>query len=183
MGGDQHAYHDVFLPYPNDPGMIIDYRSWVTGIPFSRNPISLFGFNCQDESRYDNRLALRINHHHKGVNMKRLLIALIVTGQVFGMGSLSFSAEGVKPMILDVRTEAEWQSGHLEGAVLIPYDQIGKKIGTVVKDKSQRIYLYCRTGRRSEIAKEALDKLGYKDVINLETLEKASVALKIKIVK
>jgi phage shock protein E len=115
--------------------------------------------------------------------MKRLLVALIFTGQVFGMGSSSFSAESIKAIILDVRTEAEWQSGHLEGAVLIPYDQIGKKIGAVVKDKSQRIYLYCRTGRRSKIAKDALVKLGYKDVINLETLEKASVALKLKIVK
>ena len=119
----------------------------------------------------------------KGLNMNKLLIALIVIGQILGMASSSFSAENAKPVILDVRTEAEWQSGHLEGAVLIPYDQIGKKIGTVVKDKSQRIYLYCRTGRRSKIAKEALDKLGYKDVINLETLEKASVALKLKIVK
>lgn len=115
--------------------------------------------------------------------MNKLLIALIVTGQILGMGSSSFSAENAKPLILDVRTEAEWQSGHLEGALLIPYDQIGEKIGAIVKDKSRRIYLYCRTGRRSKIAKEALDRLGYKDVINLETLEKASAALKLKIVK
>ena len=115
--------------------------------------------------------------------MKEMMLILIVIGLVFGMGSPSANSESAKPLILDVRTESEWKSGHLEGAVLIPYDQIGEKIGAVTKDKSQRIYLYCRTGRRSKIAKEALNKLGYKDVINLETLEKASTTLKQKIVK
>ena len=115
--------------------------------------------------------------------MKRILLVLIVIGLVFGMGWPSFSAESAKPLIIDVRTEAEWKSGHIEGAVLIPYEKIGEKIGAIVKDKSQRIYLYCRTGRRSNIAKETLDKLGYKDVVNLKTLENAAEKKKLKIVK
>lgn len=115
--------------------------------------------------------------------MKKVLIALIVIGVVFGMGSPSFSAESAKPLIIDVRTEAEWKGGHIEGAVLIPYEKIGEKIGAIVKDKTQRIYLYCRTGRRSNIAKETLGKLGYKNVINLKTLENAAEAMKLKIVK
>jgi phage shock protein E len=116
-------------------------------------------------------------------NMKKVLIALIIIGLVFGMVSLSFSAESKKPLIIDVRTEAEWKSGHIEGAVLIPYETIGERIGVIAKDKTQRIYLYCRTGRRSNIAKETLDKLGYKDIINLETLENAAEKMKLKIVK
>lgn len=115
--------------------------------------------------------------------MKKLLIALIVIGVVFGIGSPSFSAEKAKPLIIDVRTEAEWKSGHIEGAVLIPYEKIGEKIGAITKDKSQRIYLYCRTGRRSKIAEETLGKLGYKDIINLKTLENAAEAMKLRIVK
>ena len=115
--------------------------------------------------------------------MKKILFVLIVIGLVFGMGSPSFSAESAKPLIIDVRTEAEWKSGHIEGAVLIPYEQIGEKIGAIAKDKSQRIYLYCRTGRRSKIAKETLDKLGYKNIINLKTLENAAETMKLKIVK
>ncbi|MBA4421852.1 MAG: MerR family transcriptional regulator [Syntrophus sp. (in: bacteria)] len=99
------------------------------------------------------------------------------------MGSPSFSADIAKLLIIDVRTEAEWKSGHIEGAVLIPYEKIEEKIGTVAKDKSKRIYLYCRTGRRANIAKDSLDKLGYKDVINLKTLENAAEAMKLKIVK
>ena len=71
----------------------------------------------------------------------------------------------------------------MEGAILIPYDLIGKKIGTIAKDKSKRIYVYCRSGRRSQIAKEALEKLGYKDVVNLGSLEDAAKKMKRKIVK
>ena len=115
--------------------------------------------------------------------MKRLLITLMVIGLVFGMGSPSFSAESANPLIIDVRTEAEWNSGHIEGAVLIPYEQIGEKIGAVSPDKTRRIYLYCRTGRRAKIAQEALNKLGYKDVINLKTLENTAKTMKLKIVK
>jgi phage shock protein E len=116
-------------------------------------------------------------------DMKKVLIGLIIVGLVFGMGSLSFCADITKPLIIDVRTEAEWKSGHIEGAVLIPYEQIGDKIGKIAKDKTKRIYLYCRTGRRSNIAKETLDKLDYKDVINLKTLENAAEVMKLKIVK
>ena len=50
-------------------------------------------------------------------------------------------------------------------------------------DKSGRIYLYCRSGRRSQIAKGTLDKLGYKDVVNLGALEDAAKAMKLKIIK
>ena len=115
--------------------------------------------------------------------MKRVLITLIVIGLVFGMGGPSFSAESANPLIIDVRTEAEWNSGHIEGAVLIPYEQIGERIGAVAPDKTRRIYLYCRTGRRAKIAQEVLDKLGYKDVINLKTLENTAKTMKLKIVK
>jgi len=95
----------------------------------------------------------------------------------------SFGADGVKPLIIDVRTEAEGNDGHIEGSILISYDLIGKRIGTVAKDKSKRIYVYCRSGRRSKIAKETLGKLGYKDVVNLGSLEDAAKTMKLKIVK
>jgi phage shock protein E len=115
--------------------------------------------------------------------MKKILSMLIVIGLVFGMGETSLSADRANPLIIDVRTEAEWNDGHIKDAVLIPYEQIGEKIGTIAKDKSKRIYLYCRTGRRTKIAKDTLEKLGYKDVINLKTLENAAETMKLKIVK
>lgn len=75
--------------------------------------------------------------------------------------------------IIDVRTLEEWNAGHIDGAVLIPYDQIGGRIGSVVADKGAPIAVYCRTGRRSGIAMETLQKLGYTDVVNYGGLEQA----------
>ncbi len=102
---------------------------------------------------------------------------------ILAMGSPSFGADDLKPLIIDVRTEAEWNAGHIEGAILIPYESIGERIGAVTKDKSRRIYVYCRSGRRSQIAKESLEKLGYKDVVNLGSLEDAAKKMKRRIVK
>ncbi|MBW1848175.1 MAG: rhodanese-like domain-containing protein [Deltaproteobacteria bacterium] len=67
---------------------------------------------------------------------------------------------------IDVRTKEEFQSGHVKGAINIPYDQIGKFIGRVADEKDERIILYCRSGRRSGIAKKTLEKSGYTNVIN-----------------
>lgn len=108
---------------------------------------------------------------------------MVVMGMVLLMASLVFGAVGVKPLIIDVRTEAEWNEGHIEGAILIPYELIGEKIRAVAKDKTGRIYVYCRSGRRSQIAKETLEKLGYKDVVNLGSLEDAAKKMKRRIVK
>ena len=113
---------------------------------------------------------------------RRLCLALIIV-MIAGFATTMFGNNADKPVILDVRTVREWNNGHLDGAVLIPYDQISEKIGAVVKEKSQRIYVYCRTGRRSQIAKEALEQLAYKDVVNLGSLENAAKSLKLKIVE
>jgi phage shock protein E len=119
------------------------------------------------------------------VDLKRILcmtLALIFV-TIAGFSSAAFANDVSKLLIIDVRTVEEWNGGHIEGALLIPYDQIDKNIGTVAKDKSKRIYLYCRSGRRSAIARETLSKMGYKDVVNLGTLEDAAKILKLKIVK
>ena len=115
--------------------------------------------------------------------MKKILFFLAAAGVVLGMALTSFGANGEKPLVIDVRTEAEWNNGHMEGAVLIPYNVIGEKIGSVAKDKSKRIYVYCHSGRRSQIAKGTLEKLGYKDVKNLGSLEDAAKTMKGKIIK
>ena len=114
--------------------------------------------------------------------MKRILCLALIIILIAGFASAMFGKDAAMPIIIDVRTVQEWDNGHLEGAVLIPYDQIGERIGSVVKDKSKKIYLYCRTGHRAKIAKEALEKLGYKDIINLGSLEDATKTMKRKIV-
>lgn len=67
-------------------------------------------------------------------------------------------------ILIDVRTAGEYSGGHLDRAINIPYDEIGQRIGEHVQDKEGDITLYCRSGRRSAIAKETLDGLGYKRV-------------------
>ena len=86
-------------------------------------------------------------------------------------------------LVLDVRTEQEWRAGHLEGAILIPHDRIGQGIAAVAPDKKGRIYLYCRTGRRTALAFDVLKKAGYEDLVNLGTMENASKELNMPIVK
>ena len=109
------------------------------------------------------------------------LTLMILT--IAGFPSLAAAKDKTMTFIIDVRTVQEWNNGHIEGAILIPYDQMDKSIGAAVRDKSQKIYVYCRTGRRSSIAKETLDKLGYKDVVNLGSMEDAARILKLQIVK
>jgi phage shock protein E len=102
------------------------------------------------------------------------------------IGAASFAAErdsAAAAVVIDVRTQAEWNEGHLEGAVLIPYDRIGSDITTVVADKKTTIFLYCRTGRRTGIAFDVLTKAGYEDLVNLGTVENASKTLNRAVVK
>ena len=67
-------------------------------------------------------------------------------------------------IILDVRTEEEFISGHIENAILIPDTEITKKAEDTLTDKSSTILVYCRSGRRSALASEALASLGYTNV-------------------
>ena len=64
-------------------------------------------------------------------------------------------------IILDVREQEEYDAGHIPNAILIPYTQIEEKAATMLPDKEQLILVYCRSGRRSKIAAEALADLGY----------------------
>lgn len=65
-------------------------------------------------------------------------------------------------LLLDVRTPEEFAEGHIPGAVLLPYDQIGP--GKPDSPKDTLIVVYCRSGRRSAIAAEALGRLGFADI-------------------
>ena len=69
-------------------------------------------------------------------------------------------------VLIDVRSAEEFASGALPGATLIPHDDIAARITDVVPDKNAPIVLYCRSGRRSSIAQDELQALGYTQVIN-----------------
>ena len=67
-------------------------------------------------------------------------------------------------IILDVRTQEEYDQGHIPGAIVIPHEEIAEKAEEVLTNKDQLILVYCRSGRRSKIAAEALVELGYTNI-------------------
>ena len=67
-------------------------------------------------------------------------------------------------IILDVRTQEEYDQGHIPGAIVISHEEITEKAEDVLTDKEQLILVYCRSGRRSKIAAEALVELGYTNI-------------------
>jgi phage shock protein E len=69
-------------------------------------------------------------------------------------------------LVIDVRRPDEFTAGHLENAINIPHTEIKTGIAAVTKDKQQIIVLYCRSGRRSQLALETLNELGYKNAYN-----------------
>jgi phage shock protein E len=85
-------------------------------------------------------------------------------------------------ILLDVRSPEEYASGYLQGARNIPYDRIGAEIAAVAPDKSTRIILYCRSGRRANTALETLRAMGYTDVSNYGGLEDARERLGLPVI-
>ena len=67
-------------------------------------------------------------------------------------------------IILDVRTQEEYDEGHIPGAIVISHEEIEEKAEDVLTDKDQLILVYCRSGRRSKLAAEALVELGYTNI-------------------
>ena len=67
-------------------------------------------------------------------------------------------------IIIDARTQSEYDEGHILGAILIPEYEIADRAEKELHDKNQLILVYCRSGRRSKIAAEELVKLGYTNV-------------------
>jgi len=96
-----------------------------------------------------------------------LLLLLVVTAHQ------ACAASGAEPttiqgrIVIDVRSQAEWDGGHIDGAVHIPYDQIATGIAEVTTDKSARIGLYCQSGGRAGMAMTTLKDKGFINVENL----------------
>jgi rhodanese-related sulfurtransferase len=68
--------------------------------------------------------------------------------------------------VLDVRTTEEFTAGHVPGAVNIPYDQVASRLAEVPKDRD--VVLYCRSGRRAQLAAAVLADNGYARLEHLQ---------------
>ena len=117
--------------------------------------------------------------------MKELLLLILVIG--FGAaaiklytrgtaqtkGAAAISPEEAKEkltrgnvLLLDVRTQAEFASGHIEGAVCLANEEITTE-SPLPEDKETEIILYCRSGVRSKQAACKLEKMGYVNLYDL----------------
>ena len=112
---------------------------------------------------------------------KRFLIALLTFALPFGCIGCSDGASATYDqisgaeakalmdsesgyIIIDARTQSEYDEGHIPGAILIPEYEIAERAEKELPDKNQLILVYCRSGRRSKIAAEELVNLGYTNV-------------------
>ncbi len=73
---------------------------------------------------------------------------------------------GAAPTVIDVRTPEEYASGHIPGAVNIPFDEVAKRIADV--DAPHGVALYCMVGPRARKGEAALLEAGYETVFHLE---------------
>src|ERR671917_117266 len=78
------------------------------------------------------------------------------------------NGNGSRPLLIDVRESDEWDAGHIPGAKHVPRGHLESRIEGAVKDRSQKIVLYCASGNRSALAAHTLrELLGYENVASM----------------
>ncbi len=88
--------------------------------------------------------------------------------QIDIQGYRKIRGDGEKHLLVDIREDTEWAAGHAAGAVHMGKGVIERDIETKVPDKSTKLVLYCGGGYRSALAADALQQMGYTDVISLD---------------
>jgi phage shock protein E len=75
-----------------------------------------------------------------------------------------------RAIVLDVRSLEEWDTGHLEGAILVPHTELASRMDEVVDaaggEFGRPVVIYCRSGRRADLARTALEAQGFTKVTN-----------------
>ncbi|MEE2730460.1 MAG: rhodanese-like domain-containing protein [Pseudomonadota bacterium] len=69
---------------------------------------------------------------------------------------------------IDVRSPEEYQAGHVPGAINIPHDHIDAELTKIAHLKDKPLLLYCRSGRRAEMAESTLTQLGFTQLYHLQ---------------
>ncbi len=119
--------------------------------------LGLFSVVLSDDSGRNDRLWLAVMQYQTGEASYR------------EVGAQQF-AEAIteeNTLLLDVRTEGEYNRGHIEGATLIPVEVLANRVGELYSAKDKTILLYCRSGNRSTVAANILKEAGFTSLVNL----------------
>lgn len=97
-----------------------------------------------------------------------ILVVLIIYLTISKRKSLEkvFSLDPSQLLIVDVRSEEEFASGHFSTAINIPHDQIPGRMSELNQHKQKGIVLYCQSGARAAAAEKVLKNSGFVMVIN-----------------
>jgi rhodanese-related sulfurtransferase len=111
--------------------------------------------------------------------MRRLPLFLLLAA--IACGAVAAGADAIEPkalveriawadaslVVLDVRTPAEFAEGHVPGAVNIPHTELAARIAELSGARDKDIVVYCRTGRRADLALGTLGQAGFKRLFHL----------------
>lgn len=109
--------------------------------------------------------------------MKRIYLALILlmsfdalSAELWSVAQLqkAISKSDHKPVLLDVRTQSEYNDGHIKDAINIPHDQLLKEPQLVSAYKDSQMVVFCRSGVRAGKVIEMLEGLGFKEIIDID---------------
>lgn len=70
-------------------------------------------------------------------------------------------------LVIDVRTSEEFAEGHIPGAINIPHTAMSERVKEIETRKAEPIVLYCRSGRRADLAAEELIEAGFPNIMVL----------------
>jgi len=73
-----------------------------------------------------------------------------------------------KPVLLDVRTKAEYDSGHILNAINIPHEEILQSPELLTEFKDSQMVVFCRSGVRAGKVIQLLESLGFEDIIDID---------------
>jgi phage shock protein E len=129
-------------------------------------------------------MATNTSHEMKNQKLIVILFAAAVLIALFQFSARAELSEAMArehlkngALVVDVRTVAEFNTKHLTNVVNIPLGEVKAKFPGVVTNKSDVVLLHCRTGRRSGQAETELRALGYTNVYNIGSFEKAQKIL------
>jgi phage shock protein E len=99
-------------------------------------------------------------------------LALVTTGQVSAKDISQSQLQKImkndqQVVVLDVRTVEEFEQGHIPNAVNIPHKELEARLAELSGAKNTQVVIYCRSGRRAEVAKQVLVTSGFTQLDHL----------------